>query len=104
MPQQAATAVRSQFPGHPPELTAVVDPRNAEATRAKLVGPLLLADRPGLGDHDDVADLATVLLVMRLELRGAADVPAVQPMLAHRLHGHDDRLLHLVADDAPHLG
>jgi uncharacterized protein (DUF697 family) len=41
MPQQAATAVRSQFPGHPPELTAVVDPRNAEATRAKLVGPLL---------------------------------------------------------------
>jgi uncharacterized protein (DUF697 family) len=41
MPQQAATAVRSQFPGHPPELTAVVDPRNAEATRTKLVGPLL---------------------------------------------------------------
>jgi uncharacterized protein (DUF697 family) len=36
-------AVRSQFPGHPPELTAVVDPRNLEATRARLVGALLKA-------------------------------------------------------------
>jgi len=40
-PQQAATALRSQFPNHPPELTAVVDPRNGEATLAKLVGPVL---------------------------------------------------------------
>ena len=40
-PQQAETAIRSQFPAHPPELTAVVDPRDAEATRAKLLGPLL---------------------------------------------------------------
>jgi uncharacterized protein (DUF697 family) len=41
VPQQAATALRSQFPNQPPELMAVVDPRNAEATRARLVGPLL---------------------------------------------------------------
>jgi uncharacterized protein (DUF697 family) len=40
-PQQATGALRSQFPTHPPELTAVVDPRDAEATRARLVGPLL---------------------------------------------------------------
>lgn len=40
-PQQAATAVRSQFPSHPPEMTAVIDPRNAEATLAMLAGPML---------------------------------------------------------------
>jgi uncharacterized protein (DUF697 family) len=40
-PQQATTAIRNQFPSHPPELTAVVDPRDAEAARAKLVGPVL---------------------------------------------------------------
>ena len=42
-PQQAAAAIRNQFSGHPPELTAVVDPRNAEATRARLAGPLVKA-------------------------------------------------------------
>ena len=40
-PQQAATAVRNQFSNHPPELTAVVDPRDAEATRAKLAAAIL---------------------------------------------------------------
>jgi uncharacterized protein (DUF697 family) len=40
---QAVGALRSQFPTHPPELTAVVDPRDAEATRAALIGPLLKA-------------------------------------------------------------
>jgi uncharacterized protein (DUF697 family) len=40
-PQQAVGALRAQFPTHPPELTAVVDPRDAEATRARLVGLLL---------------------------------------------------------------
>lgn len=40
-PQQATTALRHQFPSHPPEMTAVVDPRNAETTRARLIGPLL---------------------------------------------------------------
>jgi uncharacterized protein (DUF697 family) len=42
-PQQAATAIRSQFPTHPPELAAVVDPRAVEATQAQLIGPLLKA-------------------------------------------------------------
>ena len=40
-PQQAAAAVRAQFPGHPPELTAVVDTSDAMRMRAALVGPLL---------------------------------------------------------------
>ena len=40
-PQQAGTALRNQFPSHPPELEAVVDPRNAEATRLRLAGPFL---------------------------------------------------------------
>jgi uncharacterized protein (DUF697 family) len=44
-PQQAATAVRNQFPNHPPELTAVVDPRDADATRARL-GPAIVKSVP----------------------------------------------------------
>lgn len=39
--QQAVTALRNQFPSHPMELEAVVDPRDAEATRATLAGPML---------------------------------------------------------------
>jgi uncharacterized protein (DUF697 family) len=38
-PEQAATALHAQFPSHPGELTMVVDPRDAETTRQKLVGP-----------------------------------------------------------------
>jgi uncharacterized protein (DUF697 family) len=45
-PNQAATAIRAQFPTHPPELTAVVDPRNEGETRGRLVGPLLKAVPP----------------------------------------------------------
>jgi uncharacterized protein (DUF697 family) len=40
-PEQAIGALRSQFPSHPPELTSVVDPRDAEATQARLVASLL---------------------------------------------------------------
>jgi uncharacterized protein (DUF697 family) len=40
-PSQGAPALRSQFPGHPPELMAVVDARNADETRARLLGRLL---------------------------------------------------------------
>lgn len=40
-PGQGAPALRSQFPSHPPELTTVVDARNAEQTRARLLGRLL---------------------------------------------------------------
>jgi uncharacterized protein (DUF697 family) len=40
-PHQALTALHSQFPSHPRELTMVVDPRDVEATRHNLVGPTL---------------------------------------------------------------
>jgi uncharacterized protein (DUF697 family) len=40
---QAVGALRSQFPSHPPEMTAVVELRDAGSTRAALIGPLLKA-------------------------------------------------------------
>ena len=39
--EQAARAARTQFPGHPPELIAVVDPRDSVAARLRLVRPIL---------------------------------------------------------------
>lgn len=42
-PEQGRRALRSHFPSHPPELTAVVDPRDALTTRLALVGPILQA-------------------------------------------------------------
>jgi uncharacterized protein (DUF697 family) len=41
VPRQATAAAASQFPDHPPELTAAVDARDAASTRARLVGPIL---------------------------------------------------------------
>jgi uncharacterized protein (DUF697 family) len=40
-PDQAMVAVRTHFPDHPAELTAVVDPRDGLATRLLLVAPIL---------------------------------------------------------------
>ncbi|MDP8924213.1 MAG: hypothetical protein M3O34_15220 [Chloroflexota bacterium] len=44
--EQGRQALLSHFPGHPPELTALVDPRDAEGTRAALVRKIL-ATIPG---------------------------------------------------------
>lgn len=41
VPRQAGEALRSQFPTHPPEMTADLDLRVPDAVRARLVGPLL---------------------------------------------------------------
>lgn len=46
-PQQGLPAMRVQFPSHPPELMVVVDPRNVEATRTRLIG-LILGTVPAL--------------------------------------------------------
>lgn len=46
-PSQGAPALRTQFPAHPPELTAVVDARNVDETRGRLLGRLLQS-APGL--------------------------------------------------------
>jgi uncharacterized protein (DUF697 family) len=40
-PEQGRRAMAAQFPGHPPELQAVVDPRDAAGTRIALVQKLL---------------------------------------------------------------
>jgi uncharacterized protein (DUF697 family) len=41
VPSQGLTALRAQFPGHPPELMAVVDPRDDVSTRQQLLGRVL---------------------------------------------------------------
>src|SRR6478735_2054855 len=55
--------------------------------------------RPGLHEEDAVADAGAVLLVVSLQLAGAADDLAVHRVLEAVLDGDDDGLVHLVADD-----
>src|SRR3982751_5245662 len=57
------------------------------------------AQRPRLDDGDDIAGLRLVLLVVHHELRGPPLGFSVQPVAHLPLHGNDDALLHLVADD-----
>lgn len=47
VPDQGMPALRSQFPSHPPELTAVVDPRDAAETQRRLLNRVLGA-APGI--------------------------------------------------------
>src|ERR1700704_6281067 len=58
-----------------------------------------MRQRPGLHDPDLVADLALVLLVMRLELGRLPNVLLVLGVLLEGLHADDHGLIHLVADD-----
>src|SRR4051812_41529613 len=55
--------------------------------------------RPGLHEEDAVADAAGVLLVVSLELVGAAQRLLVARVLNPVLDGDDDGLVHLVAHD-----
>src|SRR5690606_8461479 len=59
-----------------------------------------LGQRPALGDANDIAFVAGVVLVMRVELGRTPDVLAVQGVLDLALDEHGDGLVHLVADDA----
>src|SRR5690606_4206083 len=52
-----------------------------------------------LGHAHDVAFVAGVVGVVRVQLGRALDVLAVQGVLDLALHQHGDRLVHLVADD-----
>src|SRR3954451_22702029 len=61
--------------------------------------PLAGTQRPGLHEEDTVADAAGVLLVVGLELVGTPERLLVARVLDAVLDGHDDRLVHLVADD-----
>src|SRR5688500_17029394 len=54
--------------------------------------------RTGLHDQDAVTDAAVVLLVVRLQPRRLPHDLAVEGVLDAILHGHDHRLVHLVAD------
>src|SRR4051795_9471572 len=55
--------------------------------------------RAGLHEEHAVADAALVVLVVRLVLAGPAKDLAVHGVLDAILDGHDDGLVHLVADD-----
>src|SRR5882672_8966533 len=59
---------------------------------------LLFGDGARLGDADEVAHAALVLLVVNLETRALADGLAVQAVRFGRADLDDDRLVHLVGD------
>src|SRR5690625_3223391 len=63
--------------------------------------PLGRRQRPGLHQQDTVADRSTVALVMRLELVRPTNDLAVPGVLVAVLDGHNDRIIHLVADNQP---
>src|SRR5579875_2831203 len=54
------------------------------------------AQRPGLLDPHQIADVTKVLLVMRFELAGAADRLAIDWMSPEIVDRNDGRLVHLV--------
>src|SRR5256884_7888500 len=60
---------------------------------------LRLRERARLDDADDVADVRCVALVVRVELRRAADDLLVSGMRLDRLDTDDDRLVHRIGDD-----
>src|SRR6266536_5544733 len=60
---------------------------------------LRLRQRARLDDPDNVTHVRAVLLVVRMELRRAADHLLVLGMRADRLDLHDDRLIHRVGHD-----
>jgi len=102
LPQQAAAAIRAQFPSHPPELTAVVDPRDAEATRAKLVARLLktvpglrigLAYRFPLLRRAVSEDLIREAGLVNAQFALLSSLPALVPILGWVLGGMADILV-----------
>src|SRR5262245_18390797 len=61
--------------------------------------PLPAAHRPRFDDRDGIADLRSALFVVDHELRRPSLGLAIQAVPHLPLHGDDDALLHLVADD-----
>src|ERR1700682_210550 len=64
----------------------------------KYAPAFLLGDGTRLGDADEVAHAAFVLLVVDLEPRALLDRLAVEPVRLGRADLDDDRLFHLVRD------
>src|SRR6266550_2181399 len=87
-----------------PELSATLSRVSCWTTLSRLLHDLehapalLLGDRPRLGDADEVAHAALVLLVVDLEPGALLHRLAVQPVRPGRAHLDDDRLVHLVGD------
>jgi uncharacterized protein (DUF697 family) len=101
-PQQAAAAIRAQFPTHPPELTTLVDPRDEAETRARLVGPMLKAVpslRIGLAHRFPVLRRAvSEELIREASLANAqfaimSSLPSLIPVLGLLLGGMADILV-----------
>ena len=102
VPAQGLAAMRRQFPGHPPELIVVVDPSNAEATRRRLLGPVLDTVpniRLALGRRFPIvrSTVADQLIreTSRVNAQTAliASLPALVPVLGFFLGGMADILI-----------
>src|SRR6202165_5757411 len=87
-----------------PELSATLRRVSCWITLSRLLHDLeqapalLLGDRARLGDADQVADSALVLLIVDFELGALADGLAVETVGLGRADLDDDRLVHLVGD------
>src|SRR4051812_38740806 len=71
--------------------------RNLAGDKPTLVG----GQWPGLSDLDQVANVAGVLSVMRLELGSYFVLLAVNRVLFEGVHGDYHGLVHLIGDDCP---
>src|SRR5262249_53764671 len=58
-------------------------------------------DGPGLNHAHTIANTAGILLIMGFKLRHAPEHLVINGMHDLTLDRHDDRFIHLVADDAP---
>ncbi|MCC7371915.1 MAG: hypothetical protein IT306_26100 [Chloroflexi bacterium] len=101
-PSQGGPALRNQFPTHPPELTAVVDARNAEATRGQLLGRMLqtaphlrlaLAHRFPALRHPISEDLIREASKVNAQFALMSSLPALVPVLGMFLGGMADILV-----------
>jgi uncharacterized protein (DUF697 family) len=102
VPDQGLPALRAQFPGHPPELMAVVDPRDIAGTRRQLVGRILntaSSIRLALGFHYPMMRPAVAEQLIRDTSRVNAQaallssLPTLIPVLGLFLGGMADILV-----------
>ncbi|MCC6176533.1 MAG: hypothetical protein IT305_14595 [Chloroflexi bacterium] len=101
-PEQGPHALRAQFPAHPPELMAVVDPRDVMQTRQRLLGPILktipqerlaLAHQYPAIRHAIVEDLIFETSRVNAQFALVSSLPAVIPLLGFFVGGVADMLV-----------
>ncbi len=102
VPSQGLPALRAQFPGHPPELMAVVDPRDEARTRRQLLGRMLQTAsgiRLALGYRYPLIRTAVAEQLIRETSRAnaqtalLASLPSLIPVLGMVLGGMADILV-----------